>query len=380
MLTVGMHNVAIFTILLLVLLYQIILEGTPQHGRLWFACYTVILFCGCLGDGYVLYYFSVPAVLVSALHLIRGQKKNDWRILLATIGASAGGWLVPRLLNRFGFLQTQSAGSDLVPLSEIGNYLLNTLNTWLLIFGFDLGKITISPLPAVFAIVGAVCALIVLIAAVVALIRFFEQPAWVQVLVLSFGAVFGSFTLTTVTRAEPAVRYLSPAFYSGILLAAWQLDSLTAVKQRGKRLASLVSVLFLLMTAANISLQCYSSPQNDWSLIEVADSLRARGVDRVYATYWETHALNYYAEGVIEAAPIQALNEEIVPYRWSSKSDWYTPVYGASGVILSKSKRYGINEALLESQFGIPAERLELKDVLIWFYDSNLSEMIENME
>ncbi|HQN63672.1 MAG TPA: hypothetical protein PLG96_09250, partial [Flexilinea sp.] len=122
------------------------------------------------------------------------------------------------------------------------------------------------------------------------------------------------------------------------------------------------------------------APVTNPSYVEIADALKDRGVKAIYATYWETHALSYYSGERIQAAPIMAENDKIIPYQWSSKTDWYEPNFNATAILISQNKRYGLSEDLLIRTFGEYRERFLLDETEIYIYGKNLSAIFANAE
>lgn len=370
MLTVGMHNIAILIILCL-FLCMAAAEKKPRPGV---AAFVLLLFFGIVGDGYVLYYFAIPCLAAACLHYFSGSKARSRLFWLGTVltGIAAQGFLF--WMKKNGFLLLQSAGASLIAPAEIGKYLLNAADTWLRIFGVTLFSQGLTVTEILSGIFGLAAALAVIGCVLSFLPVFFKQNLIVKTMLLSFIFVFGSFILTDVTRAEPAFRYLSPAFYIGLVLTGIRVNQWTGTG-RSKIIALLILPL-MLFAAGNLSFAFRASPEPDRGYIELADSLIERDVTAVYATYWESHALNYYSDNRVQAAPVIAEGGEIVPYAWSADARWYEPSYNADALVISKNKPYAVTEALAASLFGDPEERLELKDCIVLFYDMNLSAVV----
>lgn len=374
MLTVGMHNIAILVILALFLSLYEVSAGKSRIAALWATGYGILLFAGIFGDGFVLYYFAVPCIAAGGLHMFSAPKQKLIYLRLGTLLISAAAVVVLEQMQRAGFLQLQSAGSSLIAPAELEKYLMNGIDTWFQLFGFKLALLREGLAQPVFAWVGLLASLLVMGCVLSFLPGCFKQNLTIKTILFSFIFVFGGFVLTDVTHAEPAYRYLSPAFYIGLVLTGIRINSLL-LNSHG-RTAWLLLLPLLVFSAGNLSFQARSSPVIDNGLVELADSLKERGISQVYATYWESHALNYYADDRVQAAPITAVNGGILPYAWSADERWYQPDFDARTLIVGKHKPYGLTEPLLTSQLGAAEDRLELQDRIVYFYGLNLAEQI----
>ena len=373
MMTVGMHAVAIAHILILVWLLGEMDLRSPDKRKVQAITYVILLWAGCLADGFVLYYFAFPAILAL---VVKDFRKNKPLLILTVLGALAGTFSI-QLLNRFGFLQTESTPLSLVTIENLGHYILNAIRTWFLLFGWDISTQSASAGSLISGLTGGLAAITVMVLFVLAAIRFFQKDTVTRVLLLSLILNFGSFTVTNVTWGEPAVRYLSPAFFTGILVAAKTLLSRQPPKNWQRMLVSLPLLLFAL---GNVSITYHAAPVNNQAYVEIGDALKDRGVKALYATYWETHALSYYAGEQFVSAPIMTRDNAIIPYRWSSKKDWYETGFGANCILVSQNKKYGLSEKKIVDQFGPYREHLSFNETDMYFYDKNLSGLISDAE
>ncbi|NMA12467.1 MAG: hypothetical protein GX933_04685 [Chloroflexi bacterium] len=375
MLTVGMHNIAILVILALFLSLYELSKGKSCSASFWATGYGILLFAGVFGDGFVLYYFAIPCIIAGGLHFFSEPKQKLMFLRLGTVMISGAALVALNQMQRAGFLQLQSTGSSLISPAEVGKYVINGVDTWLQLFGFKLALLREGLAQSIFAWAGLPASFLVMGCVLSFLPSFFKQNLTIKTMLLSFIFVFGSFVLTEVTHAEPAYRYLSPAFYSGLVLTGIRINSMS-LNPHG-RTSWLLLLPLLIFSAGNFSFHYRSSPVIDKGLVELADSLKDRGISHVYATYWESHALNYYADDLVQAAPITAENGGIISYAWSADERWYQPAFGAQTLIVGKYKPYGLTESLLVSQLGAAEDRLELQDRIVYFYGFNLSEKIE---
>jgi len=376
LMTLGMHGIAILYILILTWLFGI-LAAENKSSLLMRTVYFFLLWMASIADGYVIYYFAIPALSVLILDAIQSRSKKNRILFFLTLFGTVAGVATIQLINRMGFLRTEKTAFELIKFSDWGKYICNTADTWFRIFGFSFHEFSIRKPDAIFEISGAVTALIVLILILKAIKDFFQQDMTTKVLIAGFLFCTGSFTFTAVTQAEPAVRYLSPAFFSGLLIAGKQI---LRMPPRRKSERWLLGIPLLLFALGNVSVTYYAAPVTSPSYVEIADALKDRGVKAIYATYWETHALSYYSGERIQAAPIMAENDKIIPYQWSSKTDWYEPNFNATAILISQNKRYGLSEDLLIRTFGEYRERFLLDETEIYIYGKNLSAIFANAE
>ncbi|MHC1773064.1 MAG: hypothetical protein AB9907_15295 [Flexilinea sp.] len=370
LITVGMHGIAITYILLLFFLTEkITMTASKSKKRFLFILFFVVSVAGCIADGYVIYYFALPFILAVIIRQFQSVSREEIKLSVFTLIAILLGKGTAVFLNQSGYLKTGSAATELTPIQSLPGYFQNTFNTWLRIFGFTASEFEFS-IKSIPQIAGAVSAMIVLMYLVMILIRYFKLDLTTQALVIAFAFAAGSFTLTTVTKGEPAVRYLSPAFFFGLILMARQLILKPAKNKTFRTLALLPLVLF---SIGNISPAYLTSPNNNQAYIEIAEALRDRGLKNGYATYWETHALNYYSDDKLMIAPVETRNGEIVPSEWASKSDWYESEYNAGYILVSQNKTYGLNEDIIVSTFGEFKDHIVLNETDIYIYDKNLS-------
>lgn len=373
--TVGMHGIAVAYMLILLLLTQSISSIQSDFKKKWlFGLFFLIAAAGCIADGFVLYYFILPLILSIIIRQFRSKSIDEiWLALLAFLAAVIGKTSTS-LLNVFGFLKTGSTELQMISFENIFQYIQNTYNTWLIIFGFNRYENS-NPFHSIGQMAGFLSAFIVLAALIPIFLHYFKSDLTTQVMAVGFAFVIGSFTFTQITNGEPAVRYLSPAFFIAIILI-----SRTFQEQLPKmrKAAFIIYIPLIIFAASNISLNFRSSPENNRRYIEIAEVLRDRGLVNGYGTYWETHAMNYYAGNELQVAPIETSDGKIIPSSWASKTDWYSSDYDARFIIVSQNKKFGLNEALIVAEFGNYREHLNLHENDIYIYDINLSAVLSS--
>ncbi len=369
--TVGMHGIAIAYILILLLLVQNILCVRSNRKKTWLFCwFLLIASAGCIADGFVLYFAILPLILSVIIRQFRSKSIDEIHLALLAVFAATIGKTTTILMNSLGYLKTGSTELHLIPFDSILQYLQNTFNTWLIIFGFNRFEHS-YPVHSVGQMAGFISALIILISLIPLFVRYFKLDLTTQTMAVGFACVIGSFTFTQITNGEPAVRYMSPAFFFGILL---MIRTINYKLPRKNLFAFLVWIPLVVFAASNISFNYRSTPANNRGYIEIAEALRDRGLMNGYGTYWETHAMNYYSGNELQVAPIETRDGKIIPSSWASKIEWYASDYDARYIIVSQNKRFGMNEALIVATFGNYREHLNLNENDIYIFDFNLSE------
>jgi len=373
--TIGMHGIAVAYILILLLLIQSITSGPTDRKRIWlFGLFFMIAAAGCIADGFVLYYLILPLIISIILRQFRFKSILEIRLALLAFFAAVIGKTATNLLNSLGFLKTGSTELQIISFENLFQYIQNTYNTWLIIFGFNRYEHP-NPFHSVGQMAGFLSAFIVLAALIPIFLHYFKLDLTTQVMAVGFAFVIGSFTFTKITNGEPAVRYLSPAYFFAILLMS---RTFREMSPKIKKAAFLIFIPLIVFTASNISLNYRSTPENNRSYIEIAEALRDRGLVNGYGTYWETHAMNYYAGNELQVAPIETKDGKIIPSSWASKTDWYSLDYDARFIIVSQNKKFGLSEALIVAEFGDYREHLNLNENDIYIFDINLSAVLSS--
>ncbi len=375
LLTVGMHGIAVVYILLLFFLTEKALSSNRGGDRwLRLGLLSFIAAAGVIADTFVLYYGVLPLLAVLILRQFRQRTGNEIKLIFLLGIAAVIGKAVPAWLNQAGFLQTGAAQTTLTPLSHLPAYLLNTLLTWLRIFGFILSELNGPLLRAIPQIAGAVAALMILAALLRTLLQFFRADRLTQVLLAACAFCAGSFTFTTVTREEQAVRYLSPAFFFGLILFARQL---TERPLNQPKIQAMFCLPLLLFSLGNVRTTYLSGPQNNQAFIEIGEALLERGLQNGYGTYWESHAINYYSDNRISVAPVETANDVAIPSAQATKMDWYKAGFNAEFLLVSRNKTYGLTEPVVRAAFGPYDEYLLFNETDIYIYHRNISQEFE---
>lgn len=390
MATVGMHSLVIALMIVLIAMLAAAEERTasgraiPRFVKL---VYALLVWAGCLADGYVLYFFVAPVLALCLMDggLARIRKTDEWgrygELAAWTAVAALLAPLALNLLRAAGGLTLTQGSSSLVPFPEIGRYFVNFLETWTRLFARN----PWAQRPQAFAFISAdfifsvffgIVSLALLVWNGVRIVKSYLETPFIDKLLFACGGFsVASFTLTTVTLGETAFRYLAPAYFFGMILIARKV-SVEGDKCRSC-FSRLVTVIYVLIALRNFPTTFSARPVSDDRLVGIADALKDRGVNRCYGTYWESLALNYYGGDAVEVAPIEFRDGAIRAYTGSMHDDWYTLSWDARCIIVGEPKPFGLTGERINANFGAPDEILRYNEAELYFYDRNLSERIE---
>ena len=375
MATVGMHSAAVAQIAALIWLTDRLTDpGRPEPKPAGWIAFALCAAVGCIADGYVLYFFAAPLVLIALIDGLILRQARFRKAGLAALGGAALSKVFLAGLEALGGLKLNAAGFSFIAPEDFGAYLRNGAETWARFF-------TRNPFRAFGEMTGLELTLTVGAAAVSALTILFcgyglvrgwrTEAAADKLLFLSGAFVAGSFTLTRVTGAEPAFRYFAPGYFCWMILIARRIGAFPGARARRVALAFLFC-----LGAANLSTEFRAKPTGDARLVAIADALKDRGAERVYGTYWETLALNYYSGNRIFAAPVTWQDGAIRGYLWSTREDWYERGFGARCLVVGEGRRDGLTPARIEASFGPADEFLSYEQSGIYCYDYDLSERL----
>lgn len=370
--TVGMHSVAIAQIVVLIWLTDRLTDPDRAGGKPagWIGFALCVAF-GCIADGYVLYFFAAPLLLIALIDGFALRQKR-WKITgIAALGgiALSKGFLA--LIERAGGLTLTSGEMRLIAPDQFGVYLRNGFETWARFFTRTPFKsfVEMTALEMILMVgLAAAVALMIALRAWTLIRNWRDEAAADKLLFLSGVFVAGSFILTRITGAEPAFRYLAPAYFCWLILSARSIGTIPRPALRRVALVILICV-----GIGNLSFEFRGKAADDARLVGIGDALKDRGVERVYGTYWETLALNYYSGNRIQAAPVVFRDGAIQGYLWSAREDWYEPGFGARCLVVGEAKRDGLTSERVEAAFGLADEFLSYYEAKIYCYDDDLS-------
>ncbi len=218
--------------------------------------------------------------------------------------------------------------------------------------------------------------LLVVLAGTVALWRLIDgaqdREAWLDgVLALGAGATVVAFFLSGYAQDATAIRYLSPGFIFGAVLAGRLAPRLLAPVPR-RVLAPVAVVLFgvYLITFADVA----RSPLPLNPAVPLAGWLHDRGLLNGYGAYWDAHIVTLMSSDQVRVLPVLNGPTGLEPSHWNSTLAWYPthPDKPVNFLVFEPLAPWGgVDERSATATFGPPdrAETVGRYRVLIWDHD-----------
>ena len=202
--------------------------------------------------------------------------------------------------------------------------------------------------------------------------RAHDREAWLDgVLALGAGATVGAFFLSGYVQDATAIRYLSPGFIFGAVLAGRLAPNLLASVPR----LVLAPASLLLFSAYLITFTVVArSPIPSNPATPLAGWLVQRGLTNGYGAYWDAHIVTLMSSNRVRVLPVLNGPSGLEPSHWNSTLAWYrtlpdTPV---TFVVFEPMAPWGgVDEKSAAATFGPPdrSETLGRYRILIWDHD-----------
>jgi len=319
-----------------------------------------------IGDTMALYEGVVPIVAVSFIRVIRRRRQpvkprlaEHWYEFSLAAGALASAYAATRIL----LLIRQVGGFDFSPpstsFSSISGMSLNfwpKVQTELIIFGADFFGQPVRQ--AVVPLLHLVAVALVIWAVAVAVRRFIaEDNLMMQLLTITFAAVFAAYTFGFRVGAWEAIGLLpTGAVIAGRLLP----DRLTK--------AGLVIPLAAVLACYGLLLFKDSTAPAPGNLnVSMANWLEAHHLRYGLARYWHANSITLLSGGHVQVRAIDTQGNNFLLTHWNTDSSWYNPrLHRATFIILPAN-----GWAALRSVYGAvgrPARTypLGLYVVMVW--------------
>ena len=199
-----------------------------------------------------------------------------------------------------------------------------------------------------------------------------DREAWLDgVLALGAGATIVAFFLSGYAQDETAIRYLSPGFIFGAVLAGRLAPRLLAPVPR--RVLAPVAVVWFsayLLTFADVT----RSPLPLNPAIPLAGWLLDRGLVNGYGAYWDAHIVTLMSSDRVRVLPVINGSTGLEPSHWNSTLAWYPthPDRPVTFLVFEPLAPWGgVDERSATATFGPPdrAETVGRYRVLIWDHD-----------
>ena len=218
--------------------------------------------------------------------------------------------------------------------------------------------------------------LLVVLAMAIALWRLIEgapdREAWLDgLLALGAGATIVAFFLSGYAQDATAIRYLSPGFIFGAVLAGRLAPRLlTPVPRRFLAPVAVVVLGAYLITFADVA----RSPLPVNPAVPLAGWLLDRGLVDGYGAYWDAHIVTLMSSDRVHVLPVLNGASGLEPSHWNSTLAWYPsrPNSRANFLVFEPLAPWGgVDERSATATFGPPdrAETVGRYRVLIWYHD-----------
>ena len=248
------------------------------------------------------------------------------------------------------------------------------LSSLLNMFAGQLGSPpSISDLPAIAHLAGL---LLVAVAGVVGLWCLLrgaqDRDAWLDgVLALGAGATIFAFFLSGYAQDATAIRYLSPGFIFGAVLAGRVAPRiLTLVPRRVLAPIALVFSSAYLITFVGVA----RSPLPVNPAAPLAGWLVDRGLTSGYGAYWDAHIVTLMSSERVRVLPVLSGPAGLEPSHWNSTLAWYQarPDRPVNFLVFEPLAPWGgVDESSATATFGPPdrSETVGRYRILIWDHD-----------
>lgn len=376
MLSVGIHGISMFYLVLCFIFFDSI-RRNGLHLYNGTAFLLLLTFCS-LNDGWVVYFFALPLVVVLACDLLRSFTKNHLALLLLT-GAGCGlNFGIQNLLKAVGAIRVSGFTPDFYPLDELPSGFWKTFTTLCGAFGISFNESLPAWLNPPRSLAGVGLCLAILTLVILVVLRWKKFDLTDRTLALGCVFTLGVYTLTRLDTDAIHYHYIFPFLVLGVILLGRNLDACTGLSPWLGGLLIGIALLFgICDTAPSFSL----TPKENEQLQKTADFLIERSITKIYTPYWESHTLWYDSRGQVEAAPVTARDsgDTIQGLFWASNGAWYEADFDCHCMGLAEDAYiYNLSFEKMRAQFGEPLWHEKAGAVNIYCYEANLSEILEN--
>jgi hypothetical protein len=319
-----------------------------------------------IGDTMALYEGVVPIVAVSAIRVLARRRQpvkprlsEHWYEFSLVAGALASAYVATStllLIRRAGGFDFSPPSTNFSTISGMSLHFWPKVQTELIIFGGDFFGQPIRQ--SVVPLLHLVAVALVIWAVAVAVRRFTaEDNLMMQLLTVTFVAVFGAYTF-------------------GFRVGAWEAIGLlpTGAVLAGRLLPERLTKAGLVMPLAAV-LACYGlllfndsrAPAPGNENVTMANWLRAHHLRYGLARYWHANSITLLSGGHVQVRAITTQGNEFLLTHWNTDSSWYNPrLHKATFVILPANAWSSLRSVY--GAVGRPATtyHLGLYVVMVW--------------
>lgn len=345
-----------------------------------------------LGDPLAMFVGAVPLAGVSVIRMLRGNRRVELRLLLATAGSMAMTQLVLLGVHVSGGFGVHAPIAEFSPSERWLPHLRRMIEALAVNAGAYRPEMQ-DRLAVTVGTINAVGLALSLIAVLFGLFRLGQlvwpasagsEPARGDRVcdVLTVAVVVNLAAYVTSTQADGDLgssRQIVITLPYGAVLAGRLLgDRLAAMKLVGAadRLlrwparAALLTALAVL--AGALVMYAERAVPSEAEGTATARWLDAHDLTDGVGAYWAANNITVATGGRVRVAPVTG-RERIHAYRWESRADWYNPaVRDARFLILDRARPDNGTEEVAREQFGDPTERHDFGQFTVLLYPYNL--------
>jgi len=365
---------------------DVIIQDNAKHKILCYSIFALCIALGVVGDAIMILAGVIPLIFVFTIQLLLNRTKLSLKnpVVLLCLFSILGlilGMALDKLYfviggaNKNSFLESIT----FVPLERV------VRNFWLLIEGLlelmdarFIGK-SITTLRTPWYLLRASIVISSLIIIVYNVVMFFKRKSKDLVsILLSFGFIFITcfYIFTSASVDIGATRYFSYApLLFGILLIRWLLASkfldkyLFESKIKVRQLIAIIGILIIIFAVRDVTHMTKASSGRE----ELVSFLESKNLSVGYTDFWNASVSTVTSKGKIGIRAIMGINNSIHPHYWFCKNSWYNEP--ANFVVIGNGYCH-ITEQSIKSAFGLPNERHEVKEYVVYVYNYDLSRHI----
>lgn len=351
--------------------------------KLYYILFVISVIMGCMGDAIMYIAFVAPVVLICIRDILSNEasKRKPLYLLILTAGSVALAVVLEKLYYTLGSANKSSFLESKVfeDFSNYGYKLCTYAKVILSLNHADFSKKVILSPETFFYFINT---LIVVFAFVIMGIHIYDfligrkRDLIGQMISLGFVLISLVLIMTNVAVDILCARYVGPCPVIFALLIVRYLRDRNIFQLRiiGNRvsyavLAVILSAVLLVYNFVSVSGGMTATYEQE----EVRDVLRANGLVRGYANFWDASLTTVLSEGEIQVRPI-SLKKKAKPFRWGSKKTWYKQE--AEFVVVRKPEwhKYGVTYENAVKYLGVPPTVIECGKYKILVYDYDLSQ------
>ncbi len=339
--------------------------------------YILCVVLAVMGDPIGLLLVPLPLCIWSIILWLQEKQtlKESCAILFQNIIAIVIAFVLDKLYfliggaNKNSFLERQT----FINLDEIWSKLALYIRTLLYLGDGNIEAVPIVSAASVLAIANICFILLAFIFIIWQIVNFIKQEKHdFTTVILGIGFLIISllFILTTIGSNDIyCCRYYG---FWPMLMGVVLVRNLSVFAQKRKRIVFLIALLSLFIVAGKIRSNTVEDKTESAVNMELIQVLEENNLTTGYASFWNASAITVISNDEIKSRAIVCFEEQMVPYDWYSKKDWYNEE--AFFVITSEEdSTFGVQPNNVRKTFGLEDEIITVGDMEILVYNNGIS-------